>query len=112
MRPPVRFSGENGRLLVSVRGYANSSADYGLDWVSAFAELDVAYHGRFHGERELTLGLHELDRFEHDLAKLLDSLSGRAALEHPEQDLGLTITLDHGTGTIHALIQDPYGGPA
>jgi hypothetical protein len=70
-------------------------------------ELEVGSTGLFHGtHRDLNLRIDELADFRDQLRELDRTLSGSATLQHHEHQLGATITLAKGKGTLAGFVRE------
>jgi hypothetical protein len=82
---------------------------YGLQpfLVVGSVELEVGSRGLFHAShRDLNLRIDELERFRDELRELDRTLTGSAVLQHHEGDLGATITLEKGKGTLSGFVRE------
>lgn len=71
------------------------------------AELEVGSTGLFRAtHRDLNLRIDELARFRDELGELDRTLTGSATLAHHEYNLGATITLAKGKGTLSGFVRE------
>jgi hypothetical protein len=75
------------------------------NWVSGEVELTSLRAGRFVARVPVSLHTEELANFAALLRRLDAELSGEATLEHLESQLGATIKLQAGGGTLAAFVR-------
>lgn len=73
-------------------------------------ELDVGLLASFHAHHRPTILTTEFERFRDELRALHGRLTGTATLAHTEEQLGLTVRLDAGKGTIQGFLADSTAG--
>lgn len=106
------------RLVLGVEGYQFPQFDTGSDanWLVCEVQLDiqdqlnVEDHATFHAHLRPTLVTVELESFASQLRALVDGAGGPATLEHIEEQIGLTITLQAGTGTVEGFLTQQTAG--
>jgi hypothetical protein len=101
------LGGDGATLTVRGYRYENPDLNTGEDanWVSADAELVSAGEGRYVGRRTLSLRTEELASFVSELRRLDADLTGEAELSHMEKELGATLKLASGVGTLDAVLR-------
>jgi hypothetical protein len=95
-----------------VLGYEFPQIETGDDanWVTAEAELAATGGASSYTARQrMTLQTTELARFRDELGALDAELSGTAEYSHLEDEIGVTIELKRGKGTLSGFIQDHVG---
>jgi hypothetical protein len=101
------LGGEGGTL--KVRGYRYEYPDLhtgdDANWVSADAELVSLRAGRYVARKTLSLRTEELASFVAKLRTLDADLTGDAELDHLEDELGATLKLTNGVGTLEAFLR-------
>lgn len=106
------------RLVLGVKGYQFPQFNTGSDanWLVCDVQLDiqdqlnVEDHATFHAHLRLTLVTVELESFASQLRALVDDAAGPAILEHIEERIGLTITLQAGQGTVEGFLTEQTSG--
>jgi hypothetical protein len=95
-------------LEIHVHGYEYPQFTTGRDanWLLCDIRLDLEHHGTFHAQHRLTILTVELGAFAQQLHALHQQLTGQATLEHSEEQIGVTITLDHDKGTIEGFLAE------
>jgi hypothetical protein len=99
-------------LVIDVHGYEFPEFTTGWDanWLLCDITLDLPHHGTFHAEHRLIILTVELDAFTQQLRTLhqqpTGQATGQATLQDSAEQIGLTITLDHGTGTIQGFLAE------
>jgi hypothetical protein len=73
-------------------------------------ELDLQCCGSFHASHRPIIYTVELERFAHQLRALDEDPTGEARLEHGGDEIGLTVRLNSGTGTLKGFLADSAGG--
>ena len=103
------------KLVLRVDGYELPQIDTGWDanWLVCRIQLDLAHHyGTIHAEHRLSILTVDLADFTRQLHALNRELTGRATLKPIEEQIRLTITLDHGKGTIDGSLAAPAAAAA
>ncbi len=106
------------QLVLGVEGYQFPQEVTGWDanWLVCDVELDVADqldvqdHATFHAHHRPTILTFELERLTSQLRALIDGAAGPATLEHEEEQIGLTITLQAGNGTVEGFLTEQTAG--
>lgn len=99
-------------LVLSVEGYEFPQFDSGWDanWLVCDIELDVGLLGHFQARHRPSILTVEFERFRDQLRVLNEKLAGTAALEHTEAQVGLTVRLNAGKGTVEGFLADSTAG--
>lgn len=99
-------------LVLSVEGYEFPQFDSGWDanWLVCDIELDVARLGNFTAHHRPSILTVEFERFRDQLRVLDEKLAGTATLEHTEEQVGLTVRLNAGKGTLEGFLADSTAG--
>jgi hypothetical protein len=99
-------------LVLSVEGYEFPQFDSGWDanWLVCDVELDVGLLGSFHAHHRPAILTVEFERFRDQLRVLDETLAGTAALEHTEEQVGLTVRINAGKGTVEGFLADDTAG--
>ena len=75
------------------------------NWLVCDIELDVGLLGDFRAHHRPSILTVEFERFRDQLRVLDEKLAGTAALEHTEEQVGLTVRLNAGKGTLEGSLQ-------
>jgi hypothetical protein len=96
------------QLLLRVLGYERPGQDTGSDanWLTAEAELTADTGLRLRARRAVSLRTEEIAGFRDALRVVVADLDGEATLSHLEDEVGCTIKLHRGTGTLDAFIRE------
>src|SRR5438093_2752259 len=107
MTQQAMIDGDGCKLVLRVFGYERPPLDTGVDanWLQAEVELERS-GGAFHARRDVSLRTDELAAFRDQLAALVETLNGEAALSHVEEEVGCTIKLNSGVGELEAFVRD------
>lgn len=73
-------------------------------------ELDVGLLGHFQARHRPSILTVEFERFRDQLRVLNEKLAGTAALEHTEEQVGLTVCLNAGKGAVEGFLADSTAG--
>jgi hypothetical protein len=94
-----------------VAGYEFPQLTTGDDanWVNAEVDLAVGRELSYSARLSLTLLTDELERFRDELRALDAKPTGEAELTHLEEELGLTLKLKRGKGTLSGFALDHVG---
>lgn len=97
----VEFRGDQGRLVIHIRGYENPGAGHPSDanWLSVRLEADV---GGFAADTEAALTTQDLAELRKGLSALLGGQTSDFTFQVDEQQIALHITLN---GTGHATLR-------
>jgi hypothetical protein len=98
-------------LVVRVNGYERPQLESGADanWLQAEVELTASTGGRFSARQRVSLRTDQLVRFRDQLASVVESLDGEAALDHMEEQVGCRVRLERGVGEFDACVRDHAG---
>jgi hypothetical protein len=98
-------------LVLQVERYESPATTTGTDanWLVARVALDVGRTAIFTARVEVTVLTDELEAFRDELRLLDRELTGEATLHHLESQLGATITLKSGKGTIAGYVREHIG---
>jgi hypothetical protein len=99
-------------LALHIAGYEFPHFDTGWDAnaLRCHIELDLERCGSFHASRQPAIYTVELERFAQQLRELERHRSGRATFAHGADEIGLTVRLNSGTGTLDGFLADSTGG--
>jgi hypothetical protein len=105
------IAGEGFRLVLRVLRYEFPTLDSGADanWIVGEVEMTASTSGAFSGRHAVSLRTEELAEFRDQLAEIVESLDGRAALQHLEDQVGCTITLRRGSGEFEGFVREHIG---
>jgi hypothetical protein len=103
--------GEGCRLVLCVSAYERPEAqDFNdANWLTGEVELEAGTSGPFKATHRVALRADELKRFRDDLVPVVESMTGTATLSHLEEQVGCTIDLDNGRGTLTAFVGEHVG---
>ena len=107
----VHLRGEGCSFVLRVHRYENPAVTYGSDanWLSGEVELAVGGAGTFRAKQRVALRTDELHRFR-DALRLLDrELTGTATFDHLEEEVGVTLRLDAGKGSLSGFVREHTG---
>ena len=92
-------------------GYERPDEQTGSDanWLQGEAELVTGRAGSFRATHSVAFRTEELERFRDQLRQIVESLTGTAALQHIENNVGCTVTLSSGRGSLTAYVQENIG---
>lgn len=92
-------------------GYEFPQIRVGADanWVNADIDLVVGRTSSYTARMSLTLRTDELAGFLDELCALDTDLTGEAELTHLEEEIGLTVRLKRGKGSLEGFVQDHVG---
>jgi hypothetical protein len=105
------IGGDGCALVVRVSGYEWPQLESGADanWLNGEVELTASTNGHFSARRVVSLRSDELLRFRDQIATVVESLDGEAALDHMEQQFGCTARLKRGVGELEAFVREELG---
>ena len=97
--------------MLRVMGYERAAVESGADanWLIGEVELTASSAGSFSGRRTVSLRTEELAEFRSELAHLVEHLEGEARLHHMEEEVGCTLSLQHGKGTFDGFVREHVG---
>jgi hypothetical protein len=107
----VCLRGERCRLVLRVDRYAYPGASSGSDanWLAGQVELTAGETGSYRAKHRVALRTDELTRFRDDLRRLERDATGEAHFEHIEEQVGITVRLSAGTGTLSVVVREHVG---
>jgi len=79
------------------------------NWVNADVDLTVGRASSYSARLSLTLRTDELAGFLDELRALDTERTGEAELTHLEEEIGLTVRLKRGKGSLEGFVQDHVG---
>lgn len=90
----ITIKGENGSVCIQVLRYEHAKAENSSDanWLTSTVQLTV---GSFSANLSLNLTTQDFRHFHHDLTKMLETLSGKAIFETPEE--GIVFEIEMGS---------------
>lgn len=108
MSATAHIRGDGFELTIRADRYEHPAEATGWDanWVKADLELRCRRLASFDAAFELTLRTEELEAFRDELRVLDRDLTGEATLRHREDDVGVTIRLERGKGTVSGYLQE------
>jgi hypothetical protein len=111
MRMSATIAGDGCALVVRVNGYERPQLESGADanWLQGEVELTASTSGLFSARHVVSLRIDELMRFRDQLASVVESLDGEAALYHMEEQVGCTVRLERGVGELEAFVREHLG---
>lgn len=103
--------GERCRLVLRVDRYAYPAVASGSDanWLAGEVELTAGETGSYHAKHRIALRTGELAQFRDDLRRLTGDATGEAYFEHIEEQVGITLRLDAGTGMLSVVVREHLG---
>ena len=99
-------------FVLRVEDYEFPQFDSGWDanWLVCDVELDIGLLGTFHAHHRPAVLTVEFERFRDQLRVLDEKLAGTAALEHTEEQVGLTVRMNAGKRTVEGFLADSTAG--
>jgi hypothetical protein len=99
-------------LALHIAGYEFPHFDTGWDAnaLQCYVELDLERYGSFHASHQPVIYTAELERFAQQLRGLDRDRAGQATFEHEAGEIGLTVRLNSGTGTLDGFLAEGAGG--
>jgi hypothetical protein len=105
----INVRGDGFQLTLGVAGYERerSGESYDDNWLRGEVTLEIAQPPltTFTARCDVAWQTTDLQRFEEALRTLLDDLTGVATLSTLEDQVGLTIRLEHGKGTVEGRVE-------
>ncbi len=98
------------RLLVEGYEFPQFASGWDANWLVCDIELDVGLLGSFQAHHRPSILTVEFARFRDQLRVLDEKFAGTATLEHAEEQVGLTVVLDAGKGTVEGFLADSTSG--
>jgi hypothetical protein len=107
----VSVRGERCRLVLRVDRYAYPAVTSGSDanWLAGQVELTAGETGSYHAKHRVALRTDELARFRDELHRLARESTGEAYFEHLEEQVGITLRLNAGTGMLSVVVREHVG---
>jgi hypothetical protein len=98
-------------LALHIEGYEFPQFHSGWDAnaLRCQIELDLQRCGSFRAGHRPIIYTVELERFAHQLRALDEDRTGQASLEHGADEIGLTVRLNSGTGTLNGFLANSAG---
>ena len=98
--------------LLHVEGYEFPHFDTGWDGNALCCQIDLRLerYGSFHASHQPIIYTIELEHFAQQLQTLDRDRTGRATFQHGTDEVGLTLCLDSGTGTLEGFLADNASG--
>jgi len=111
MAVEMRLRGDGCRLVLRVDRYEYPDLRSGSDanWLTSEIELTAGATGAFSVTQALALRTDELEQFRDQLRRLDRELKGEATLEHLEEEVGITVRLSAGKGTLAGFVREHIG---
>jgi hypothetical protein len=100
------LGGSGFSLQITVDRYEFDEFDnwHDGDWVVGQVAVEMASGDRFSARVGITVLTRELADFASGLRRIVDDRSGAAELVHLESQIGITVKLDHGKGSIEGFV--------
>jgi hypothetical protein len=107
----VSLCGEGCRLVLRVERYAYPDVTSGTDanWLAAEVELTAGRTGAFRATHRVALRTDELAQLRHQLRLVDRDASGEAYFEHLEEQVGVTVRMSAGKGTMSLVVRELLG---
>jgi hypothetical protein len=101
--------GESCRFVLAVSGYAYPDAKDGpdSDWLRATVQVTAEAPSFFQVGHDVCLRADELEEFRNQLRELVLGSAEEATLAHLEDELGITIRMTKGGGTLGGFVCCP-----
>jgi hypothetical protein len=102
------LTGDGFRLVLRVAGYERHDVHTGDDanWLTAEFELTLGTYGTYQARQRVSLFAPDIAAFATALRSLDRDLTGQAKLEHLEDELAVTITLNAGKGMLAGYVRE------
>jgi hypothetical protein len=107
----VSLRAERCRLVLRVDRYAYPSVTSGSDanWLAGEVELIAGETGSYRASHRVALRTGELAHFRDELRRLDRDSAGEAHFEHLEEQVGITLRLSAGQGTLSVVVREHVG---
>ncbi len=104
-------AGHGCRLVLRVSAYEWPDEVSGSDanWLRGEVELRAGRTGVFQARHGAALRTEELAQFRDQLQEVVASLNGTATLHHLESQVGCTVELANGRGSLSAFVKEHVG---
>jgi hypothetical protein len=111
MTADAAVRGQGFHLTLRVGRYERPEDATGGDanWLVGAVEPSVGTTGAFTAKHQLSLFTSDLERFRDELRALDRELSGEATFHHIGSQVGLTIKLANGSGTLSGFVREHIG---
>jgi hypothetical protein len=111
MAAEATLRGDHCQLVLRVERYERPQETTGIggNWLVGEVQLDVGMVGSFKARRRISVLTTELKDFRDQLQTLDRDLAGEATLHNLESQLGATVTLKAGKGTIAGYVREDVG---
>jgi hypothetical protein len=111
MTVAANLAGHGCRLTVCAEEYEFPSISDGPDanWINGEVQLILGASGEFSATLSVCLRTEELASFAAQLRELHDAPEGEATLRHLESEVGATIRLEAGAGTMSVFVRAHTG---
>jgi hypothetical protein len=109
---PAALRAAGFELVLHVEGYEFPQFDTGWDGnaLCCLIDLRLKRYGSFHASQQPLIYTIELERFAQQMQTLDRDRTGQATFEHAAEEIGLTLRLDSGKGTLEGFLADSVGG--
>ena len=107
----IRLAGHEFEFVVRVRSYEFATAD-GYDdanWLLGEAGLTAGRSGRFEARQPVTVRTVELLQFRDELRQLLEARTGKATLDHLEEQIGCTVDFADDGPHVTVFVKEHFG---
>ena len=111
MPAEVSLRGGGCCLVLRVDRYAYPSVTTGSDanWLAGEVELTAGQTGAYHAKHRVALHTGELTELRDRLRQLDQASTGEAHFEHLEEQVGITVRLSAGSGTLSVVVREHPG---
>jgi hypothetical protein len=107
----VSLRAERCRLVLRIDRYAYPAVTSGsdADWLAGQVELIAGETGSYRAKHRVALRTGELAQFRDELRRLDRDSIGEAHFEHLEEQVGITLRLSVGQGTLSVVVREHVG---
>jgi hypothetical protein len=107
----VSLRAERCRLVLRIDRYAYPAVTSGSDanWLAGQVELIAGETGSYRARHRVAVRTGELAHFRDELRRLDRDSTGEAHFEHLEEQVGITLRLSAGKGTLSVVVREHVG---
>ena len=107
----VSLCAEGCRLVLRIDRYAYPAVTSGsdADWLAGQVELTAGETGSYRAKHRVALRTGELAQLRDELRRLARDSTGEAYFEHLEEQVGITLRLSAGKGTLSVVVREHVG---
>jgi hypothetical protein len=111
MAAELSLRAEGCRLVLRIDRYAYPAVESGSDanWLAGEVELSGGRTGAAHAKHRVALRTDELAEFRDQLRLVERASTGEAYFEHLEEQVGITLRLSAGNGTLSVVVREHLG---